>query len=213
MYEFFADDSLVQADVREEFDSFSGFLTLSSKDPMAAADLLASAGLERASSDDLVAKFGKEVRRLQMDLRQERERRMLTIRHRLEGELAGSAINLPDTASNQIAGLLERLVPGPSAPESLALLAAPWASQSPVSLTVNINPQIIRAIESTIIQNVQGVVNLAPQAKELLALADRFGGQETAALQSAVYELALLVHTGRAGAARLRQKSAPELGQ
>jgi hypothetical protein len=100
-----------------------------------------------------------------------------------------SGINLPDIASNQIASLLERLVPGPSAPESLALLAAPWAPQSPTLLTVNINPQIIKAMESTIIQNVQGVVNLTPQAKELLALADRFGGQETAALQSAVYEL------------------------
>lgn len=111
---------------------------------------------------------------------------MLTIRHRLEGELTDSGVNLPDSASNQIAGLLERLVPGPSATESLALLAAPWASQSPASLTVNINPQIIRAMESTIIQSVQGIVNLTPQAKELLALADRFGGQETAALQSAV---------------------------
>lgn len=44
-------------------------------------------------------------------------------------------------------------------------------------------------MESTIIQNVQGVVNLAPQVKELLALINRFGGQEAAALQSSVYEL------------------------
>jgi hypothetical protein len=54
---------------------------------------------------------------------------------------------------------------------------------------VNINPQIIKAMESTIIQNVQGVVNLGPRARELLALVNRFGGQETSVLQSAVYEL------------------------
>jgi hypothetical protein len=75
VYEFFAEDSVqssgVQPDLQEEFDSFSGFLWLCSKDPTAAASLLAAAGLGRASSVELVAKFGKEARRLQIDLRQE----------------------------------------------------------------------------------------------------------------------------------------------
>jgi AmiR/NasT family two-component response regulator len=189
VYELHAEDSAVQPDLQEEFDSFSSLLRLCSEDPGAAADLLVSAGLERATSVGLVAKFEKEVRRLQIDLRHERERRMLTLRHNLEGELADNGADLPDAASKQITALLERLIPGPSASESLALLMASGIPHSPASLTVNINPQIIEAMESTIIQNVQGTVNLAPPARELLALVNRFGGQEIPALQSAVYEI------------------------
>jgi len=193
VFEFYAEDSVqaseVKADLQEEFDSFSGFLWLCSKDPTAATDLLASTGLGRASSMDLVARFGKEARRLQIDLRQERERRILILRHSLEGEMLDTGADLTEQASSQIATLLERLIPGPSAPESLTLLTAHRVRQLPAPVTVNINPQIISAMESTIIQNVHGAVNLAPQAKELLVLVDRFGGREKSTLQSAVYEL------------------------
>jgi hypothetical protein len=57
------------------------------------------------------------------------------------------------------------------------------------SVTLNFNPQIISAVESTIIQNVRGTMHLGPQAKELLAAIERYGGQETVGLKSAVHEL------------------------
>lgn len=188
MYEFFAGGSVPRADLREEFSNFSGFLALSIRDPAAAADLLVSTGFDRVPAADLAARFGRDVRRLQIDLRHERERRMLTIRHSLEEELTDNGINLPDMATSQISAVLESLVPGSSAPESLALLAAPW-TQPPAEVTVNINPQIISAMESTIIQNVRGIVKFGPEVKEILALIDRIGNQDAAILQSAVYEL------------------------
>jgi len=178
MYEFFA-DSVIKSDLHDQFDSFSNFLALCSENPSAAVDLLAPTRIGRGASSDLVARFSKEVRRLQIDLRHERERRILTIRHNLEEELVDNGVDLREAPSSQINALLERLVPGPTAPESLALLAAPWTAQPTAPVTVNINPQIISAMESTVIQNVQGTVHLGPQAKELLALIDRFGGQET----------------------------------
>lgn len=188
VYEFFSDDPLETVDLRSELDQFSDFLTACSQDPSEAAELLAAAGLGRTSSADIAAKFGREVRRLQIDLRHERER-MLIIRHSLEEELLDSAAELPTGPNQQIIALVERLVPRSSAPESWALLAASGSTASPASVTVNISPQIIQAMESTIIQNVQGTVNLSLPAKELLALIDRFGGTDTAALQTAVYEL------------------------
>lgn len=36
-------------------------------------------------------------------------------------------VDLPETLDSQIDILLEHLVPGSSAPESMALLAAPWS--------------------------------------------------------------------------------------
>ena len=189
MYEFFVDASTPQADLRQEFDKFSDFLTLCSENPATAAELLASARVSHARSVNLVDRFGREVRRLQIDLRHERERRMLTIRHSLEEQLLENQVDLRSIPVRQLNAMVESLVPGPSAPESLALLAVPWTQQPTAPVTINISPQIISAAKSTIIQNVQGVVHLGAQAQELLALVDRYGGQEKIALQSAVHEL------------------------
>jgi transcriptional regulator with XRE-family HTH domain len=189
MYEFFADASVIQSDQRELFDSFSDFLTLCSEDPSAAADLLVATGLGRASSDDLVAKSGREVHRLQVDLRHERERRMLTIRQNLEQQLLENGLDLRALPTSHINAVIESLVPEPSAPESLMLLAAPWTARPTTSVTVIQNQQIIKAMEGTIIQSIQGTVNLGLQAKEVLTFIERYGGQEAAALESAVLEL------------------------
>jgi hypothetical protein len=58
-----------------------------------------------------------------------------------------------------------------------------------VPITVEINQQFINTVGSAVVQNIQGTVNIGPQAKELLDLVGRFGGHETAALETAVHEL------------------------
>jgi hypothetical protein len=156
MYEFFADASVLDSDLHNEFNRFSDFLGLCTGNPSAAVDMLAAGKLGRVSSADLVARFAKEVRRLQIDLRHERERRILSIRHDIEEQLLESGFDLPEGGSSDISTLLEHLVPGATTSASLAILAAPWSVSAPTTVIVNIEPQIISAIESTIIQNVQG---------------------------------------------------------
>jgi hypothetical protein len=129
------------------------------------------------------------VRRLQIDLKHERERRILTIRHSLEEELVDHGVELQVIPSAQINTLIETLVPGPSASDSLMLLTVPQSARTLPLVAVNINQQFVNAIESTIIQNVRGTVHLGPKAKELLTLIDRFGGQEAPLLEAAVHEL------------------------
>lgn len=189
MFEFFADTSVVRSDLREEFDRFSNFLALCAEQPSVAAGMDALRGTGQAFTADFVARVGREVRRLQRDITHERERRMLDIQHSIEEELVDAGVELRAVPRAQIRAMIESLVPGPSASDSLALLAAPKPVQMTTPVTVNIEPQIIYAVESTIIHKVQGTVNLGPQAKELLALIDHFGGQDVAILQSALYEL------------------------
>jgi len=55
-------------------------------------------------------------------------------------------------------------------------------------MSVQINQQFIQDATNVITQNVAGNVNLAPQAKDLMALIDRFGGNDAAELKSAGYE-------------------------
>jgi hypothetical protein len=190
MYEFFADTSIGQTDIGGEFDSFSTFLNLCAENPSAASDLLRSTELGEVATANLVARFGREARRLHVDLRYERNRKVLELRHTLESDLVDNGIDLRQIAAQrgQINSFIDRLVPGVSAPESVALLAAP-SNQHPTHVTVNLNPQIVHAAESMIIQSVQGTANYGPRPKELLDLIERFGGADATALQTAVYEL------------------------
>jgi site-specific recombinase XerD len=188
MYEFFANTSIGQGDIRGEFDSFSSFLDLCARNPSAATDWLRSTELGEVATTNLVDRFGREARRLHVDLRYERERKVLELRHSLESELMDQGIDLSQIPSGQINSFIDRLVPGASAPESVALLAAP-SSLHPTHVTVNLNPQIVHAAESMVVQRIQGTVNLGPRPKELLDLIERFGEAEATALQSAVHEL------------------------
>jgi chromosomal replication initiator protein len=189
MYEFFADASIVGTDLQGQFDTFSSFLTLCADNPSAAVDLLAGMNLGRVASSDLVSRFTREGRRLQVDLHHERERRLLFLRQSLEQELVENGVDLRQLPGTELGALFEKLVPGPSAPESLTLLAGPLHVVHTPPITVNISPQIVSTLESKIEQNVQGTVHLSPEAKEILSLIDRFAGDDVVDLRSAVHEL------------------------
>jgi actin-like ATPase involved in cell morphogenesis/transcriptional regulator with XRE-family HTH domain len=185
-YEFYGDQRLADLNLSREFSDFTGFLTLCAENQMAAADQLVNAGLDPVIGTDLAARYGKEARRLGVDLRYEREQRISAIRHSLESELLDQEVDAH--VVGQIASLVEALVPDPTARSPLALFGADRPT-NPVPVTFNINQQIINAAESHVIQNVQGTIGFGPQAKDLLDLIQRFGEEQAVALQAAVYEL------------------------
>lgn len=187
VYEFFGDPTLAGGQLSREFDDFSGFLDLCIEDASAAANLLSRAGIDRTSASEMVTRYGKEVRRLHLDLRQQRETRMLSIRHTLESELieAGDESFLP-----HIDELIDKMVPGARDvnPMRLLTLASAESPSTPIT-SVTINQQLINTVQGAVIQSVQGTVNLSPEAKELIRLIEQFGGLNRTALESAVHEL------------------------
>lgn len=186
MFEFFADAAIPQPMLRREFDTFMHFLELCAGSPSKATDFLDATSIGKVAGSELVERFGREFRRLKVDLKHDRERRMLALRQRLEGELLETGVDL-DASTARIDSLLERLVPSALSP----LPAADGLASIPASylVGVNIGQQVINAMEYTVIHNIQGTVNLGVNARELLSLADRFGGQDAVALKSAVHEL------------------------
>jgi hypothetical protein len=173
-YEFFSVSDSQDLNIHDEFREFSSFLSLCTTDPAAATEQLLRAGLSRIVSSDIVARYGQEARRLSLDLRQEREQRVLTIRHSFESELfdhAGAGADI-----SQITSLIEATIPDPS-PASVLLNLEPVRPAVVAPVTININQQVIRAIESQVVQSVQGTVNLGQQAKEVLELISRFAGE------------------------------------
>jgi hypothetical protein len=144
--------------------------------------------LTRASSDDLVARFGRQVRRLPLDMAQERERRIMAIRHDFEADLVESGLDLRSIPKGELHTLIESLVPRPNARELLALVSerSPSRTTAPVVFQFN---QIVSDVEGIVMQQVQGVGSLGLEAKEVLAFIDRVAGSSAATLRSDVLEL------------------------
>jgi hypothetical protein len=192
VYEFFGDADASTADLSVEFDDFSRFLDLCVDDPDEASKSLFRSGIDPGAAEDIVRRYGKETRRLHLDIRHAREARMLSIRQRLESELVDE-LDSGDATRRVVDRSVEALVPWfPNLMAPLDRTGAPTGALTrgdsrPVQVTIN--QQIVHAVEGTVIQSVEGTVQLDAHAKELIELAHRFGGQDSAVLQSAVHEL------------------------
>lgn len=183
-YEFFGGASLNGGELFKEFNDFSKFLDMCVQIPSSAAITLTQAGVKLEDAQVMVARYGKEARRLQLDLDHQRESRILAIRHSLESELVDIAIDADQWT--HITELIDSLVPKIA---NLAPISLPALPHTTLPGSVIINQQIINAVESTVIPSVNGTTNFGIQAKELFALVQQFGGKERIELESAIHEL------------------------
>jgi hypothetical protein len=186
VYEFFGDEAASPTDLTTRFDDFSRFLELCGDSPDDAREELTAAGLDRRTAEDLVKRYGKEVRRLHLDLRHARETALLSIRHRLESEL----IDIFDGDSpewGEIVSIVEAAVP--SSESTTVALEAGRMTDLTAPANVTINQNVFHHVQGTIIQGLQGTAHLGPEPKELLELVGRYGGADAGPLASAVHEL------------------------
>ena len=185
-YEFAGTEQVTQEDVTSQFETFTEVMDLCVSDPSQAERRLIELGANRSLAQEVVERYSKQLRRLAIDIRQEREKATMRIRHRLEDELSEM---LPDEELGILQQIVGMMIPeGHSVPATLGFgVAAPRSV--PNMLTVNINPQIIARVEGIVAQEISGTVNLSPGAADLLRLIDREGGAQSSELKAAVYEL------------------------
>ena len=141
------------------------------------------------------------VGQLQVDMKQDRERKILGIRHRLESELAETlpissgweeidaliaaawwdsdayAAALPVPAK---IGLTHLLAAGPQAATKILAVGSP---------TINLNPQIINTVHGVVAHEILGNVTLSNEDEKLLKLIKEHAGEKSIELTSAVYQL------------------------
>jgi hypothetical protein len=186
MYEFYGDGRPRSQDLSQEFRDFSDFLDLCMDDPGSAQSHLTSLGLSPATSAGLVSRYGKEARRLLLDLKHEREQRVLVLRQGLDSDVLETTISNGEISTETIDRLVNDLVPTPGL-QLAVLLTAGAGGSTPIN--VQINQQIINTVEGSVLQNIRGTADLGPDAKQLLELIERFGGDDTNTLTSALFEL------------------------
>jgi hypothetical protein len=163
-------------------------LDLSLSNPAAAEGLLLSRNVDAKQVEAIVTRYAKEAYRLQVDIKHDRERKLLAIRQRLESELSEV---LPPAAWTSIQALVERRIPSASGIlASFAIDSAPLPNPAQYrSLTVNLNPQIIQEVNGVVSHEIRGNANIGPRGEELLALIEAHASDQSMQLSSAVHQL------------------------
>jgi hypothetical protein len=188
VYEFFGDRALDPAALPKEFEDFSRLLDLCIVSPDAATQILEKRSIEPSAIRDIVERYGKEAKRLHVDLKHERERRVLSIRHRMESELID--VVGPDADWQSINQLVEASVPQVHGVTSAIGFSPAAPPELPSSRSIiNINPQIINTVQGVVAQQISGNQSFGLEANQLLDLISQHGGTHKAELTSAVYEL------------------------
>lgn len=174
-----------------QFQEFSHFLGLTLSHPHEAEEFLISINVEAQQVIPLLTRYAKEAKRLQIDIKHEREQKFLGIRQRLESELVDVIpIEISLEALSQLVNLT---LPMPSFSgvvlggnnQMLQINASPGAS-----VTLNNNPQIVQAVNAIVAQEIEGDVHLGNEDKEIIRLIQEYGGTRKPELISAVHELA-----------------------
>lgn len=192
IYEFHGEAPAGEANLAAEFQDFSRLMDLCATDADAAAILLKAKNLDARDVTNILERYSKEARRLQLDIKHDAESKIISIRHRLESEL----IELDPTPEEWSAmeSVVNAVVPSfasalPSPPRSLSVLfAAPRAA--PTQITYNFRPQFVNTMNGVIAEEIHGNQHFAPEHHQLLELIREHGGAQIKQLETAVYEVA-----------------------
>ncbi|MGM3304993.1 hypothetical protein ACSQ6I_03235 [Anabaena sp. WFMT] len=187
IFEFHGDENIYSANISKEFDDFSKFLDICISNPNSAEVLLQNKDLSPRAIYEIVERYSKEAKRLIVDIKQERERKLLGVQHRLESELADI---VPPNFDWQVVNMLvDSVIPRLDGISSVLGIYQSFP-QITSPLTVNINPQIFNKVEGIVAQEITGDISFNENISKLLELIQKHGNNKSAELTSAVYELA-----------------------
>lgn len=197
VYEFFSAAEMANvASVKEEslatqFQEFSQLLDLSMSDPDQAEEILKSKNLDPREVVPILTRYAKEAKRLQIDLKHEREQKVLAIRHKLESELVD--ILPADIMLDTVSRLVDSTVPPLAGITSVLKgdhIPLQLNAASGSTVTVNLKPQVVQAVNSIIAQEIEGDIQLTEMDRKLIELIREHACNREQELTSAVRELA-----------------------
>jgi len=190
IYEFHGEEPKGENGLSAEFTEFIQFLDYCVNDQNAAMAILADKSVDAGRVTEILSRYGKEAKRLHVDLKHDRERKILGIRQRLESELIDEVPG--DLDWDAITQMVESTVPsvsGTGSPLSIAHPAHQIGNHRNTNITVNLNPQIVGNVNGVIAQEINGNQHLGVQGQELLELIKKYGEAKAGELATAVYEI------------------------
>lgn len=173
--------SISENEINNLYKEFTSFMDLCSSNPNEAEKLISKLDIAEPKKQSILKKYIKESQRLLLDIRQERELKIVTIKHRLQNELQEYEL------SKNVIEYVENTVPSPEFGRNLTFLG----NQKIENQTIIINPQIIGKVEGIVISELNGNISFSPEEQELNKLIDKFSKNlsEATELQTSLYEL------------------------
>jgi len=191
IYEIHSEEVASSGGIDTEFSEFTQFMDLCVTDPSAAEIMLKDKDVASKDIVGILSRYSKEAKRLSVDLKHEREQKVLSIRQRLESELVDTIPGVIDWEA--IDSLVNMAVPalsgtqGAIAVDQNPILLTKDAHQN--NITINVNPQIIDTVNGVIAQEIRGNQTIGVEAQQLLELIHKYGGKKSQDLASSVHEL------------------------
>lgn len=188
-YEFFGDGEMSPEAVGSRLPAFAEAMDLCVRDPEGAERLLVEQGADASDAMRLVTSYAKRMKRIATDARQEREQKVLTLRHQLENDVDAIA---QDADPGIIATIVDQIVPrvDPAGSPLLVLrIADPTGPQAAAGVTINYRPQFIERVQGVVTQELNGTRNFGPDALALLEIIRRSGGDRSTELTTALHML------------------------
>ena len=191
IYEIHSEEVELSAGIDAEFSEFTQFMDLCVADPSAAENMLKEKSVKQKDLMGILSRYSKEAKRLNVDLKHEREQKILSIKHSLESELVDTIPGATDWSS--IDAMVNMAVPALSGSKvAIAVDQEPTmlsGSSSHGNITVNVNSQIIDTVNGVIAQEIRGDQTIGVEAQQLLGLINKYGGVASQDLASSVHEL------------------------
>ena len=187
--EFFGEAGATNISFSDKLSEFNAFLGVLD-DSAAASAMLIGIGVETSRAEELVTRYSKEARRVLVDARHERDRRILAIQHQIESELIDEQLPMSVDA---LASVVQALVPMPSRSLGIAGPTSPSAAElagPAVAISNTTNIQYVARVEGIVAQNLEGGVHLGPPVDALLALIRSSDDMQKLALEDAAKQLA-----------------------
>lgn len=185
IYELYAKSGIDPETLPTKFHEFSSFLDLCLLDPEEAAKALKiSSGSDLHAIMSIVDRYSKEARRLHIDLKHDRERKVLSIRHRMESELTDVAIS-----EQQIEALIEAAIPKNSQALSALTFSKLPEADFHGSPDLDTTPRIAQSLTSVVSQEISGTQHFSAEAIKFLEAVRTSSTDQSSELASAVYIL------------------------
>jgi hypothetical protein len=152
--EFFRErDTSASSGIGADLAEFNEFLGLID-DAAAAAAMLVGLGVEPSRADELVARYSRDARRVLLDARHERDRKVLAIQQQLEAELTDEELSISGV---ELTRLVQSLVP--VAPLTFPVAGNRHAQLGTGQPSIVVNQQIIQRVEGIVAQQVSGDIH------------------------------------------------------
>lgn len=189
IYKFRSEKPASDSNMKMMFSEFARFMDMCAFDAAAAETLLKNKEVDPQEIMRIMSRYTKEAKRLWIDIKHEREQRVLNVRQRLESELVDSIPGEIDWGT--ITNLVDLAVPKiDSFSHAIAIGHDSSRNATPVGRECyNSSSYVVDKVKDIVDQEISGVQQVRSEKKQLLELVNKYGNEDASELASSLNEL------------------------